>query len=689
MQLLLSSSWWLLPLCLIIGIGYAWLLYQKNIKSDSYKLMAILRCISVTALCFFLLGPILVRIITEKEKPKILMALDNSQSILASGDNESIKKNFLEQWRAVKNELGDDYEVEFLTLGGDIEVSDSANFTAKRTDIGRLFDYINKTYARQNVGAVVLASDGIYNRGANPSFKKFDNHALLYTIGLGDSTLKRDLILKSANANAIAYLNNEYPVELDIWANECQGQTTTLNISSEGKTLHTQVIAIDKKDFFKTIIVNLPADKPGTLHLVVTLSNLNNEYSKANNRKDVFIDIIDGREKILLAYHGAHPDIGALKESIQSNKNYEVVTSPISSVNSSQINQYSLAILHQLPSKSNNAKQLIDALKKAKIPIWVVCGTQTAIEQLGNVSSPGRIDRNQGRNNESQAVISDAFNAFTLEETTRKTIPDWPPLICPYGMYAASNTTEILAYQKIGSVTTNNPLWTFSNQNGEKTAYLFGEGFWKWRLFDFLENESHAASDELVSKTIQYLTIKEDKRKFRVYPIKPVFEEDEPVRFIAELYNASYELVNISEVKLKLKNEEGKVFDYTFSKNNRSYGLDIGLLNPGIYSYTAISIGTNDKITGKIMVKAAQAELIETRANFGLLRNMSANNGGEFIQFSQIKELSKKIRSNGKVTDMTFTEKRPDDLINFKWVFFILAGIIALEWFIRKYEGGY
>lgn len=689
MQLLISSPWWFIPICLLIGFAYAWLLYKPNLRDIPHKIMAALRFLSISLLCFFLLGPILVRVITETEKPRILMVMDNSQSIAAGKESEFYKGDFLKSWYDVGAELGDNYKVEYLNIGGDIYPSDSVKFSSKRTDLGKLFDYVNNTYAKQNVGAVVLASDGIYNRGVNPGFKNFDEHALLYTVGMGDSSIKKDLILKSANTNSIAYLKNDFPIEINVFANECNGQNSTLSISSEGKVLHTQSVSIDKKDFFRTITVNLPADQPGNRHLVVSLSGISGEHTTANNRKDIFIDVIDGREKILLAYNGPHPDIGAMKEAIQSNKNYEVVAMQASSIQLKDLGNYSVAILHQIPSKTFNSKPLITGLRAAKVPVWVVVGTQTAIEQLPLISPLARIDRNQGRSNETQAALNEQFNAFTVEENTRKSIYDWPPLISPFGQYAASNATEILAFQKIGSVVTNYPIWAFSNQNGEKTAYLFGEGFWKWRMLDFANNESHAASNELVAKTVQYLTVKEDKRKFRVYPIKPVFEEDENVRFIAEVYNASYELVNTGEVKLKLKNETGSVYDYSFSKNNKSYSLDLGLLNPGIYAYTATLLGTNESISGKVMVTALQTELVNTRADFGLLRDLSRKTGAQFIPARQIQSLAEKLKANDQVTELTYSEKRPDDLINLKWVFFLLAGLIAAEWFIRKYEGGY
>ena len=227
------------------------------------------------------------------------------------------------------------------------------------------------------------------------------------------------------------------------------------------------------------------------------------------------------------------------------------------------------------------------------------------------------------------------------------------------------------------------------NQNGEKTALLFGEGFWKWRMADYYNNENHLATNELVSKTIQYLAVKDDKRKFRVYPSKNVYEEDESVRFIAELYNSSYELVNQVDVKIELSNREGKTFRYTFSPFNKSYQLDIGAMPAGIYQYKATADGLPDKVSGQILITPLQTELLNTTADFGALRQMANKNNGQFYKASELETALQNIKKNTAITSVSYTEKKTDELINLKWVFFLLLILLTAEWFIRKYEGGY
>ena len=45
------------------------------------------------------------------------------------------------------------------------------------------------------------------------------------------------------------------------------------------------------------------------------------------------------------------------------------------------------------------------------------------------------------------------------------------------------------------------------------------------------------------------------------------------------------------------------------------------------------------------------------------------------------------LKKNNSITSVSYNEKRPDELINLNWIFFLLLFIISAEWFIRKYNG--
>ena len=75
-----------------------------------------------------------------------------------------------------------------------------------------------------------------------------------------------------------------------------------------------------------------------------------------------------------------------------------------------------------------------------------------------------------------------------------------------------------------------------------RSAFMIGNGWWRWRMYDYMQYATHSHFDDLILKVFQYIGVKEDKNFFRVSG-KQIYAENEDVVFDAELYNANYELV--------------------------------------------------------------------------------------------------------------------------------------------------
>src|SRR5690606_25543944 len=131
----------------------------------------------------------------------------------------------------------------------------------------------------------------------------------------------------------------------------------------------------------------------------------------------------------------------------------------------------------------------------------------------------------------------------------------------PFAQYALGRSATALLTQRIGSVRTGYPLFTFQAQTARRTAITCGEGLWRWRLADMQQNNTNAHFDKLVQKTVQLLALKQDKSRFRVRSERE-FQQNEKVTLDAELYNASFEPVNTAEATINLTNEDGRELAY-------------------------------------------------------------------------------------------------------------------------------
>ncbi len=689
---------WYLILCVLLGVAYALALYfrDKTFHEQSERLnwvLGALRFVTVTLLSMLLLAPLLKSLLIESKKPVIILAQDESESVGSEMDEQE-RAAYRESFEKLANALGRDYEVRQYAFGSEVREGVDFSFQDKVTNVSKLLTNVYDLYSNQNLGAIVLATDGIYNEGSNPLYLNTKLTAPIYAIALGDTTVKKDVVLKRVFHNKIAYLGDKFTVQVDVAAQNSAGANTSLNVykveGNNNRKLQQIPLNIDRNDFFTTREIALDASQGGVQRFRIVAEPVSGEATNANNSKDIFIDVLDARQKILILANSPHPDITALRQSITANKNYQV---ELAYANDIRVNvaDFDFVILHQLPSRTNNIAGVLNTLQKERIPRFFIAGMQTNFAQLNQVQSLVTIQANGNSSNDVQGRPVGTFNNFTLSESLLQSLPNFPPLTAPFGEFQAAPDASALLTQRIGKVDTRYPLLVLGEEGGVKTGVLCGEGIWKWRLFDFLQNQNHEIFDELLGKSVQFLSLKEDKRKFRVTPVKNIFNENEPVFFDAELYNDNYELINEPDAQIVITNSEGKEFDFTFNKNGRAYTLNAGIFPVGNYTFRAAvtSAGQNLATTGQFSVQPVQLELFETTANHNLLRLLSEQYGGAALYPKDMEQIADLIKEKGTVKPVIYQTTKTRAVINLKWIFFLLLLLLTGEWFLRRYFGAY
>ena len=689
---------WYIIFCLALGLGYALLLYfrdQTFKDQPNYlkRIMAFFRFLTVSLLSLLLLSPLLKSLITEVKKPVIVIAQDQSESVKSNMSEDDLLK-YKQSVEQLESELSEEYELKQYSFGNEVREGIDFKFEDKVSNLSEVLKSMYDLYSNQNLGAVILATDGIYNEGSNPIYASTKLAAPIYTVALGDTTPQRDLVLKRVFHNKIAYLGDKFSIQIDVAAQNCQGGSTTLNISKVSggapKRLQSIPISINRNDFFATQEIILDADQSGVQRYRISLTKTGEEVTIVNNSKDIFVDILDARQKILLLANSPHPDLTAIKQSISSNKNYEIEMAYINQVGL-DVSQFDFVVLHQLPSKSNDASAVLLQLYEKRIPRLYILGTQSDYGKISKIQPLIDIQSNGGNTNDVQAKVASNFNLFNVREDIVSELPKFAPLLAPFGEFKENANTQVLLYQRIGKIDTKYPLLLFGEQNDIKMGVLCAEGIWKWRLFNYLQNENHDVFDELLSKSVQYLSLKEDKRKFRVSLPKNIFNENESIVLDAELYNQSYELINDPDVSLVITDGDGKKFNYTFNKKPRGYTLDAGYFPAGNYTFLATVMNSGKQLTynGQFSVQPIQLEVYETTADHRLLNLLSEKQGGAMVAPSNMTSLAGMIKNKGTVKPVVYQTTKTRSVINIKWIFFLLMGLLTAEWFMRRYFGSY
>ena len=686
-------SLWYFPLCIIIAACCSWLLYRNNpLKSDNKYVIAsvyVFRFFSVLMLLVLLLGVLIKSYNRKIEKPILVLALDNSESILANQFSVYYKSKYPQKLEELISKLKINHDLKIYSFGKHLKEGKFTDFSEKQTDISGVFNELENRYSNLNLGAVILASDGIYNQNNNPFYESKKLNVPVFTIALGDSNQQRDALVKNIRHNQIVFAGNSFESQIDLSAFDCQNENLNLTIEHNGTVVFSKSISINAASFFNTIPITLLSNIEGTQHYKVKINRLKNEISYANNSFDFFVDVIKAKQKVLLLAQVPHPDLSALKNGIENNQNYSCNIKLINEFKNEDLNLFDVVILHQLPGWKSEGMNIIQQLKNKKKSLLYVLGTQTNLNQLSQLEPSLNITGNRGSYNEASALFNQNTTSFNLDENNVIQISKFPPLISPYGNYIINADADIIFKQQIGYIATNYPLIFVSKNNSGNVGFICGEGFWKWRLADFEKNKTHQISDDLLSKVLQTIALREDKSLFRVNPEKRKFNENEIIGFDAELYNESFELQNNTDVFLQITNSSGKNFNFTFSKTEKSYHLNVGILPIGNYSYKAsVSRGNKlDERKGVFSIVALQDEFLETKANHQLLSSIAKESGAEMFFPENMNELVEKIKLNEKIKPIIYKQTEVKDLLNLKWLFFVLLTFLSVEWFIRKWQG--
>ncbi len=682
---------WFIFFCAALGGIYALVLYRKNNKLKEFpinlvRLIAVLRFLTVTILGFLLLSPYIKQLERIVEKPIIIIALDNSESIALTKDSASVTKKYTQQIAELKSELESDFELKLYTFGETLSEDDSLSFDQRQSDISAVLQGVENRFSNRNVGALIIASDGIYTKGSNPLYTSFTANYPVYTLAIGDTSVQRDAQVSKIVANKIAYLGNQFPISIQINASQLKGKKTTLQIFNDGDNVFSAPVEYTSDDFFIDIQAVLEARSVGLQKFLVKLSTVDDEQNTSNNTSTVYLDVLDGREKILLLANAPHPDIAAIKRAIEQNDNYEVSVSLMDKFNGN-VDGANLVIYHNLPSKSTDLTKI---QQQSEISSLFIVGQQTNINLFNQLSLGVQIQTVGQEYTEATPKANKTFPLFTLSEQTLENVADFPPMVVPFGKVNSSISAYTLLQQKIGGVETESPLWFFLQKENYKTGVIFGEGFWRWALGDYQKNKTREHIEELITKSVQYLSVKADKSLFRV-STENDFLENQPIIFDAQVYNESYELINDGEVGITLTNSKDQSYQFTFSKTSTAYYLNAGRLPADEYRYIAAttSLGKELKETGVLTVLPIQVESLNLRADNQLLTRLSRQHNGATFYLDDADRLIEDLRKRDDIKAISYAQTRLTDLINNKWVFFLLLALLSAEWFIRKRNGSY
>lgn len=673
-------SLWFVPLCLLLGLVYAYVLYNKKSpwSNQINYLLATVRGLIVALMAFFLLGPLLNQISYTDEKPIIVLNLDNSQSI--SPTDSAIVQGQIDQ---ITNALeSKEIEVRLKGLSNYLN-NDQVNFEEPSTNLSNSLKSIGQDFEQQNLIGAILISDGIHNSGSSPQFLTLTYP--VFSVGIGDTIPARDLSIKNLNYNKVVYEGKRFIIKADIYNNGYINEPLQVQLLSGSTVIQSKSLTPKGDQQINSLEFIIDADAVGIRSYQIRIIGKEGEMSIANNTRRAFVEVIDSQQKILIAAKSPHPDIKALRTIIEAKEGTDVSLWINGYTTDFPEGPFDLVIYHQLPG-FNDLPQEIDHWIDDSNSLFI-----SGTEDLDNLNRRNKAISysNYGQTDQVIGNLDASFDLFEIDGENMVRMVDYPPITVPYGTFELKENAQVMLFQKIGNTQTNRPLLSVWSDDERKSAVFSGAGIWKWRLQESAIYETADLFDELFGKLIQYLATTDNKSNFIVEPLSESFTNSDPVEFNTEVYNQLYEQVYDYNISMKLRDEDNEIVEYNYV-NNPDNDFSINNLESGVYQYEATVFVNNQQevARGSFSVEALQLENIDLTANHQILRNIAKNSGGKFYKSDQVEQLIDDINAiNPRPISRSSEDLNP--LIDNPLWLILLITLLSFEWFMRKYHGSY
>lgn len=669
-----TSTTLLLLISIVIagGLSYFQYYYKAKNKSKLHLFLALLRFGVYFGILLLLINPKITSQTYEVQKTPLALVMDNSASINYLKADETAR--YVYQQLSTNKALQEKFEIQTYRFDSEFQTESEFDFKGTQSNIEDVAKNLKSIHKNKRF-PVVLMTDGNQTMGADYVYS-FPTKTNVFPVILGDTTTFMDLKINQINVNKYAFHKNKFPVEVFLSYSGTQNIEANFNIKQGNSNVVQQSVSFGPNK--KTAILNLllPANSVGLQIYQATISSKLQEKNTYNNSKKFAVEVIDQKSEVAIISAINHPDISALKRSIEQNSQRNVT---LLKPDATDLTKYNVLILYQ---PNATFKTVFDTNKNLQLPTWIITGTQTDYNFL-NQQQKDLVFKMSNQSEEFTATFDTNFNLFSIDKIG---FESFPPLNNLFGTVQINGATTTLLGSKIRAIDVASPLLAFNNQS-PRTAYLMGENIWRWRMQTNIKKESFEAFDIFVDKIVQYLATT-SSRKSLVVEHESFYNSGDALIISAQYFNKNYEFDEKARLTIAVKNTEtNKTKNYDLLKSNNSFSVDLEGLPAGKYSFVVKELNSNTRYSSTFELLDFDIEQQFVNPNLQQLTQLATQTNGQAFMPNQLDALIDSLNTNSDYTavEKQITTKKP--LIDNVLVLILMALFLAIEWFIRKYNG--
>ena len=643
--------------------------YKQKVNRDT-RLLSFFRFVTFLGMMLLLINPGFVKTEMQIIKPKLQLAVDNSESIMYS-KSENIVRQLVDNFES-DDELKDRFEINRFHFGERLSSDTLLSFNESQTNIYKGIEDLNLISSQKST-PIVLISDGHQTYGKSYAYMSSKNQ--IFPIAVGDTMARADLEINLVNVNAFATLENKFPVEVYLNYKGEDTIETTFVVEKDKEIVHSEKVTFSEGDKNIQLEFHLPAEGIGMQLYHARLLPFEGEDNSNNNSFNFGVEVIDEKTQVALIYEVVHPDLGMIKRSIEANQQREVSLIHINEV-SDMDPDISIFILYQ---PTIGFTKTFERIAKNDVSYFMITGMHTNWRFLNKVQDVFTKEIS-GVSENYFPVYQSNFKNFYTEDLGFDT---FAPLSDYFGGIRFNTAYETLLSKSINGIEAEDPLLAAYQQGINRRLVLFGENIWKWRMNSFISTGSYEKFDQFFNSLIQYLQLSNKKKDMELI-YDPVYHANDLIKIKLKNYDANLKPDLNATIVFQFKDSvEGIPF---YVKRNL-YETQLPVLKQGKYNFDVINKDSNKKKKGSFIVVPFTLEQEKTGADGNSLKQLAINSKGQIFYQDQFQELKSFLLENPGFRPVEKENTKMISLIDWKWLLGLIVLSLSMEWLIRKYRG--
>ncbi|MCH8170410.1 MAG: hypothetical protein IIB07_04675, partial [Bacteroidetes bacterium] len=558
------------PFFFIIGIliisFFTYYIYKYTIPQISKPIkifLIVLRSLSMVLLLLLIFEPILT--ITKKiiVKPLNLIFVDKSKSMSINNEYKDVI-DFLE-------DLKSNADVKFFTFGSKVNSIDPDSLNKIKmaepsTNFEKIFEEIKEMQV--DISSLTIISDGNITDGLSPINESEKLSFPIYTIGIGNTSIDKDVSIKKVTYNKFIYANTHTTVSTVIENEKLNGSKAIVTLFDEDKLVEQKNIILSK-DGINNVSFSFKPSEYGERKMKMMIETLPGEENANNNIKIFYIKVQKTKLKVLIIAGSPSNDLSIIKSSLKANK--DLIVNSLTQITSGRflengntnrlLDSSDVYFLIGFPSSSSNIS-FIEKVKthviNNKKPFLFLLGNSIDFGKLNYLNDILPVKTNLMNNRTDEvlpSIVKKNIDNPILQIQNNDVLSVWsklPPLFQPSASFEVMPGSNILSEIIINNVPLNRPLIVTRKITFSRSIAILASGIWRWKLLASTNDINFF--DNFISNCVKWLNTSDKEKKVIIKPVKKLFSLNENVEFTAQVYDESFNPVSNADVSLTLTN---------------------------------------------------------------------------------------------------------------------------------------